>query len=937
MFRGYIPRGNLTSGNFTRVDEIQTVNRCVMSCCKSDQCNVALIHDEICYHVACVSSELCMPFPSEIPEAPHHISLILVKPVSTDENWWELLNNAYEQQTEELNRDVLSRFMNDGHRTMDDDYISDMFMSESNYDYKKGVQECEIGVMQCPENEECVQITAKSRSGVCSCKEEFARDVNGLCKAPNPNEAVISSSSSNNSTKEKTSSIAPLKPLAISVLSKEVRLPENEVNLVAYVVPVAAKGQKYQYDWTSLKQPSGTNTIKVQKEEQLHLSKLSEGLYTFKVSVTSNDAFGETYANVTVLPPKRINQPPQVIINPPIQAVKLPNTGAVLDASGSKDDDGIKSWHWELQQSPLGYQPHLVDTPTLQLDNLNIPGNYTFKVTVTDTDQATNSSTANITVLKITDYPPEANAGPDVIIYLPHNKVTLNGNLSIDDRAIVTWEWTKSSSDADKAADMQDTRTPYLSLSNLEEGMYTFILKVTDSANQSSSSEVHVFVKPPTNKPPTADAGENITISLPQTWIVLDGNKSKDDNKIVSYGWEQIQGPSIAVINSVNISQPNVTSLTKGIYVFKLVVTDNNGNIASDIVQVTVNQNKNEQPKANAGGDLNVILPTDVISINGTKSHDDLAIVKWLWKREDTSLAIGNIVKGTEVTSILMLTNAAPGRYVFRLTVWDEQGLSDSDTVSLMVKEDPEMYQLVELTVEADSRRLTESQFQMLQAKLALLVNDGTKLIVRGLKTQTGTERAVIIFYIEQPDGKAVPATEAVHHLKQKITLDESILGFSVVNLQTTICQNQCSGHGVCNEQTRKCLCEAFWMQDLIKYYLGDGEADCKWSVLYVVVALICGTLTLVGLCWGCAWLCVSICTKRKRTKPQNYSLLGDSDEPPHYASGKNTISESDTDSDVLFESRNKNGARLNGDSLRNGVNKGNRNGFIKLGRRVKT
>lgn len=194
-----------------------------MSCCKSDQCNVALIHDEICYHVACVSSELCMPIPSEVAEAPHHISLILVKPVSTDENWWDLLNNAYEQQTEELNRDVLSRFLNDGHRRMDDDYISDMFTSESNYDYKKGVQECEIGVMQCPENEECVQITAKSRSGVCSCKEGFARDSNGFCKAPNPIEAVTSSSSSSNSsTKEKTSSIAPLKPLAISVLSKEV-------------------------------------------------------------------------------------------------------------------------------------------------------------------------------------------------------------------------------------------------------------------------------------------------------------------------------------------------------------------------------------------------------------------------------------------------------------------------------------------------------------------------------------------------------------------------------------------------------------------------------------------------------------------------------------------------------------------------------------------
>lgn len=37
---------------------------------------------------------------------------------------------------------------------------------------------------------------------------------------------------------------------------------------------------------------------------------------------------------------------------------------------------------------------------------------------------------------------------------------------------------------------MQDTRTPYLQLSNLEEGIYTFTLKVTDSANQSSTAQV---------------------------------------------------------------------------------------------------------------------------------------------------------------------------------------------------------------------------------------------------------------------------------------------------------------------------------------------------------------------------------------------------------------------------------------------------------------
>lgn len=75
---------------------------------------------------------------------------------------------------------------------------------------------------------------------------------------------------------------------------------------------------------------------------------------------------------------KRINQAPIPIISPASQIVKLPNTGAVLDGSASRDDDKITSYHWELQQGPIGYQPNLVDTPTLQLDNL-IAGNYTFK------------------------------------------------------------------------------------------------------------------------------------------------------------------------------------------------------------------------------------------------------------------------------------------------------------------------------------------------------------------------------------------------------------------------------------------------------------------------------------------------------------------------------------------------------------------------------
>ena len=180
--------------------------------------------------------------------------------------------------------------------------------------------------------------------------------------------------------------------------------------------------------------------------------------------------------------------------------------------------------------------------------------------------------------------------GPDVIVYLPHNNVTLDGSQSTDDREIVEWEWTKDSTDEAKAVDMQDTRTPFVKLSNLEEGIYTFVLKVTDGSNQSNSAKVHVFVKPPTNLPPVANAGQNCTIKLPQTWTSLNASASKDDIKISNYTWTQISGPNTAKILNDTSMIANATDLTIGNYVFKVSVVDENQMNDSATVMVTIVQ-----------------------------------------------------------------------------------------------------------------------------------------------------------------------------------------------------------------------------------------------------------------------------------------------------------------------------------------------------------
>ncbi|XP_060521492.1 dyslexia-associated protein KIAA0319 homolog [Cylas formicarius] len=934
-FKGYVPKGNTSAGYFEEIKGVTSLVPCVLKCCTKNACNVAFLSDETCYHIMCTSNELCIPTKNLNLATVDHVLMVLVKP--TDDDTWEDVLAREEFSTSELDREMYN-MLNDRDR-----FENTYKMLEKDFLNQDADEECQVGVdNSCPfPNEICVGKRERSRTGFCECKPGFVRGDEGICATIELSDVNLNGLPDIITEKIldlSTNKSAPVtrKHISIVVESKTVRLPENEVTLTVNTVPAEDPNDKYQYEWTSLYQPEASTAVKHQNGAQLHLEKLMEGVYGFKVSVSTPSAYGESFVNVTVLPEARINKPPTIVITPANQTIKQPNAAAVLDASSSTDDDGITSWHWELQQGPLGYEPELKDSPTLQLNDLTKPGNYTFKLTVTDTDKVTSSGTANITVLAGTDYPPEANAGEDTIIYLPHNNITLNGSMSTDDHAIVTWEWTKSADDAQKAVDMQDTRTPFLHLSNLQEGMYTFALKVTDSANQSSTAQVHVYVKPPTNKPPIANAGENITLSLPQTWAVLNASKSTDDNQIMSFRWEQVEGPSTVTFVSGNASTTNVTGLTKGLYTFKVSVTDDNNNVASDMVHVTVNQNKNQKPTANAGPDLILELPANAVIINGSQSKDDWAIVRWKWTREDKSLAIGNVVEGTDVSPILILTDVSVGTYVFNLTVFDEQGLSDTDTVTVIVKNDPKLFYLVEITINVDAKFLTEAQYNNLRGKLALLVTEGSKLQVRNVRAEDGTGKAKITFYLESSDGLPVSANEVVRHLRQKLKIDASLLGFSIAKLQTAICQNNCSGHGVCDELTRVCTCEAFWMHDLFKVYLETGDdSDCSWSILYVVLGLVCGVLTFFGSIWGVAYLCYRWCRRRHDTiKPTNYKLIEDTDDLPPFSSRKSNLSDSDTDSDVVFETRSK---QSRFPESRNG-HKAGRNGFSKLGsRRVKT
>ena len=239
-----------------------------------------------------------------------------------------------------------NRFLTEQYLNDDNDLQAD----ENKYfsDYK--ALACEVGIdTMCSTNEECFPITSKSRQGICNCLTGFNRNRNGQCvrifsekllaKKIQNFKADLDIPNDINQKAQEDATEAPLKHLTVSVVSKSVRLPEKEATLSAYTIPdEEMSGDKYSYTWTVISQPAGDNngTMTDQTKDKVKLSNLSEGLYQLKVAVTGTASYGEAYANVSVIPEKKINKPPDVIITPTHQTVKLPTSEAILDGSTSK-------------------------------------------------------------------------------------------------------------------------------------------------------------------------------------------------------------------------------------------------------------------------------------------------------------------------------------------------------------------------------------------------------------------------------------------------------------------------------------------------------------------------------------------------------------------------------------------------------------------------
>lgn len=234
---------------------------------------------------------------------------------------------------------------------------------------------------------------------------------------------------------------------------------------------------------------------------------------------------------------------------------------------------------------------------------------------------------------------------------------------------IAEWEWTVAERPAGSVVVLVPEHAPTTSLTPDAAGDYTLQVEVTDNDGLTASctAEVHSIVGPPVAFCPDDVIGA--VVGRPYT---LEGD-GFDDEALVSFSWEVTARPAESRAQPEPTDQP-VTMFTPdaaGTFELTFTVTDNDGQSA----RCTVSVSSSGPPTAICPEDSTA--PTRQRHLLHGAAEDDGAIAVWSWDVVESPP--GSSARPEPATAQdSWLTPDRVGRYVLRLTVTDDTGLSDS-------------------------------------------------------------------------------------------------------------------------------------------------------------------------------------------------------------------------------------------------------------------
>jgi subtilisin family serine protease/PKD repeat protein len=272
---------------------------------------------------------------------------------------------------------------------------------------------------------------------------------------------------------------------------------------------------------------------------------------------------------VTGLP----NQPPTANAGGPYSGFR--NQPVAFNGAASSDPDGnplTYAWNFGDGATGVGARPTHVYAAS---------GVYTVTLVVSDGLASSAPATTTVTV---TNRAPVANPGGPYPIRFKNEPLTFDGTRSFDpDGSPLLYKWN--------FADGSTGSGPTPTHAYTSPGNFNVTLVVNDGETDSTPATVTVTV---VNQAPFANAGPDQTVKG-RTLVRLDGTGSFDpDGLIAAYNWKQHSGTNVVTLSGANTANPTFTTPgVKGqgsdLYVFELIVTDNDGKQSfSDLVQINV-------------------------------------------------------------------------------------------------------------------------------------------------------------------------------------------------------------------------------------------------------------------------------------------------------------------------------------------------------------
>jgi len=238
----------------------------------------------------------------------------------------------------------------------------------------------------------------------------------------------------------------------------------------------------------------------------------------------------------------------------------------------------------------------------------------------------------------------------------------------------------------------RDVSVTSCTIDNLDpDTTYFFVARAVNSYNLESDNSNEVYfhtagIPQEDNAPPVADAGSDQTAE-PLDVVMLSGTGSSDpDGNIVEYQWEQIDGSAVELSDlfAATTTFEIPENAQNGRMVFRLTVTDNSGDTATDTCTINIAVSS-APPVADAGANQTALLGT-MVWLDGSGSSDDTFIASYTWKQisgpavdlqnDETEMAFFTVPDSFQEDLAL----------VFELIVTDEHGLQAKDQAIVNIR-----------------------------------------------------------------------------------------------------------------------------------------------------------------------------------------------------------------------------------------------------------